>query len=170
MSGYALSQPYGFAGLTQTTVLPGTSGYPAAPAAGATYTITNTNFDRWRLVFCRFTFTTSAVVADRYVTIEYADGTGKSVASDGAAVAVQASTTAQPFAGDINRGVAEWNNLSDVFFPLCGIWREAGTTIQIAVVNIDVADQLKDIRLTFDVWPGGGNVPEDSDAGQAFRE
>lgn len=153
MPGFMLGQPTAYGRTQQVTVAAGINPGVSVPAAGAGFTFTCQPYDMWRLVFCRFTLTTSATVADRYVTVEYPDGTGTSVASDGAAVAVEASTTAQVFAGSLNRGNSEWNNASDVFFPLCGIWLEAGRTVRIAVANIDSTDQLGAIRLTFDRVP-----------------
>jgi hypothetical protein len=123
------------------------------PAAGAVFNFTCQPYDRWRLIACRFTLTTDANAADRYVTIEYMGANNLPMMTDGAPVAVTASTTSQVFAGSLHRTVSEWNNLSDVFFPLSGLWLAAGTQIQIAVANIQVGDQLDLIRLTFDRLP-----------------
>lgn len=163
MSGYALGQAYSFGATEQTTVQPGAGGAAAAPAAGASYTYTLTRFDRWRLVFVTFALTTDATAGNRYVTLEYAGGDGVSFTADAAAVEVTPSTTAQRFVGQYRRGPGEWNTGTDVFFPLCGIWLEAGRTIKVNVASIGAADQLSNIRLTFDrtippAWFDGADV------------
>lgn len=167
MSGYALSQSAGYGLLTQRTIIPGQANYPGRPAAGAGYDLTLTPWDSWRLVFAVFDFTTDDNAADRYVTIDYLDGTGRDVAQDGAAVAVTASTSNQRFSGSLNRGDSEWNNASSVFFPLCGIWRPGGSHVQVNVAGIQVGDQIDHIRLTFDIWPGGEQVPVQTDENAA---
>jgi hypothetical protein len=144
VTGFSYGQPFSD-GLTQQHTILGTK-----PAAGAGFSLTLSRHDRWRLVFIYFELTTSNTVADRYVTVDYVGVGGKTAASDGAAVAVEASTTSQPFAGSLNRGNSEWNNASHVFFPLCGIWLEAGQAVAINVANIDTTDQLANIALTFD--------------------
>lgn len=162
MSGFTLGQPYGHGRTFQHTIIPGTAGANAAPSAGANYTYVVSPWDAMRLVFCRFSLTTSAVAGNRYVTIEYPGPTGGAVVADGAAVLVGPSTTAQRFIGALGRSPAEWNTGTDVFFPLSGIWLEAGRTLTITVANIDTADQLSSIRLTFDtlqVPADGSEIP-----------
>jgi hypothetical protein len=150
VSGFALGQPLGHGRTEQTTIVPGTAGAPVAPAAGATYTYTLTRYDRARLVFAAVTLATDANVANRYLTIEYLDGAGVAIVADGAAVTVSASTTAQRFVGVLRRGTSEWATNTDVFFPLCGVWIEAGQRVKVSVANIQATDQLSNIRLTFD--------------------
>lgn len=153
MSGYALGQSFGYGLTEQSTITPGQGSAAAAPAAGASYTLTLERYNWWRLVFCTFTLTTDANAANRYVTVEYPGGDGVSVLADAAAVIVTASTTNQRYVGSLNRGVSEWNANADVLFPLSGIMLEAGRTVKINVANIQVGDQLSKIRLTFDRVP-----------------
>jgi len=150
VAGFALGQPYGHGRTEQTTIVPGTAGAPVAPAAGATYTYTLTRYDRARLVFAAVTLTTDSNVANRYLTIEYLDGAGVAITADGAAVTVSASTTNQRFVGVLRRGVSEWATNTDIFFPLGGVWIEAGQRVKVNVANIQATDQLSNIRLTFD--------------------
>lgn len=150
MTGFALGQPFGHGRTEQTTIVPGTAGAPVAPAAGASYTYTLTRYDRARLVFAAFTVTTDSNVANRYLTLEYLDGAGVAIVADGASVTVSASTTNQRFVGALNRSPAEWNTNTDVFFPLCGVWIEAGQRVKLNVAGIQAGDQLSNIRLTFD--------------------
>jgi hypothetical protein len=151
--GFLLGQPASFGLTQQSTISAGITAGVNKPAAGAVFNFTCQPYDRWRLVACRFTLTTDSNVADRYVTIEYQGVNNLPFMTDGAPVAVTASTTSQVFVGSLHRTVSEWNNLSDVFFPLSGLWLEAGSQLQIAVKNIQVGDQLDLIRLTFDRLP-----------------
>lgn len=114
---------------------------PANPSAGHTYTHT-TPGDAWeRLIAIQFTLVTSSTVADRLVTIDYAELTGTPFLSDGAAVLVEASST-QVFNGSNNLGSASWNTGTSVFFPLWGGFLESGWTWTINVGAIDTTDQL----------------------------
>lgn len=167
MSGYALSQSYGYGLLAQQAVIPGQADAAPVPAAGAGYDLTLGRYDRYRLVFAHVELTTDDNTADRYLTIDYPDGTNTPLTRDGGAVAVTASTTSQAFEGSLNRGDSEWNNASAVFFPLCGIWRPVGSHLLISVDGIQAGDQLANIRLTFDVWQGGGQVPIQTDENTA---
>jgi hypothetical protein len=146
-TGYLLGQPYSDGRTSQHTAL------AKSPAAGSGFSTTLATYDKQRVVFIRFTLTTSSTVADRYVTVDYIGPDGVAKATDGAAVAVEASTTSQVFAGSLHRGNSEWNNASAVFFPLCGIWLEPGTLLQINVANIDTTDQLSNIKVTLDRTP-----------------
>jgi hypothetical protein len=151
--GHLLGQPAS-AGLTQqSTIGTGISPGISKPAAGSNFTFTCQPYDRWRLVACRFTLSTNATVGDRYPTIEYLGVNNLPFMTDGPPVAVTASTTGQVFAGSLHRSVSEWNNASDVFFPLSGLWLEAGAQIQIAIAGIQTGDQIDLVRLTFDRWP-----------------
>lgn len=144
MSGYTLAQSYGHGRTEQSTIL------VPKPAAGQGASLKLQRYDRWRLVGCVFTIDTDATGADRYLTVEYPGGSGVSQQADGAAVLVTPSTSGQRFVGSLNRGVAEWNTGTDVFFPLSGLWLEAGRTVQIAIAGVGVADQLTNVYLTFD--------------------
>lgn len=163
MSGYALGQGYGYGLTEQSTIVPGQAGYPPPPAAGATYTVTLTRFDRWRLIAVTFTLTTSATDVARAPAIEYSGNTGVPNMFDPVGVTVPKSITAQRFAGGLNLGYSGAVAGGDVGFPLSGLWLEAGSTIKLAVAAIDTTDALSNIRFTFDRWPGGGYVPASSD-------
>jgi hypothetical protein len=151
--GFDLGQPYGHGRTQQSTIAPGLGVAAAAPAAGASYTFTCQPYDYWRLVFCYFELTTSATVANRLVTIQYPGVGAVNRSPDGASVLVTASTTSQPFIGQLHRGVSEWNTGTPVWFPLCGIWLQAGDQVKINVANIDTTDQLAKISMTFDRVP-----------------
>lgn len=144
MSGYTLAQSYGHGRTEQSTVL------LPDPDPGEGASLALERYDRWRLIGCVFTIDTDATSGDRYLTVEYPGGSGVSQQADGAAVTVTPSTTGQRFVGSLNRGVAEWNTGTDVFFPLSGLWLEAGRTVELLVAGAGAGDQLSNIYLTFD--------------------
>ncbi len=125
------------------------------PAAGANYT--HKLAGKWvsRLLQCSFQLTTSATVADRIVTVEYATSAGTVYAADGAAVAVEASTTSQQFYGSSERGTSEWNTGTPVFFPLWGGFLYPGFEIIVNVAGIDTTDQIAAIYLLFERFEVG---------------
>lgn len=152
MSGFALSQAYGY-GLCEQTTLTG-----ANPVAGASFSLQLGSLAapgayKWRLVGCTWKLTTDANAANRYTTVEYLDGGGVGFQADGAGVVVIANTTAQRFVGSLYHGPSDFAANTDVFFPLSGLWLEAGVTVKINVASIQVTDQLSVIRLTFDRLP-----------------
>lgn len=130
------------------------------PAAGANYSHV-VPAGKWRrLKAISFTLTTSAAVANRIVTVDYGRPNAGHFYSDGAAVVQTASGTGV-FYGSDQRGTSEWNTGTAVFFPLWGGFLEDGYTVGITVANIDAADQLSAIFLTyeqFEVGHGGYTV------------
>lgn len=163
MSGYALGQGYGYGLTEQSTIVPGQANAAPAPAAGANYVYTLSRFDRARLIAVTFDLTTSSTDVARAVTIAYSGNSPVSAFSDPTAATVPKSVTAQGFRGALNYGTYAAPTGLPQSFPLCGIWIEAGSTVSILVAAIDTTDQLANIRLTFDRWPGGGYVPAQSD-------
>lgn len=130
------------------------------PAAGATFTH-KVSGDAWeRLVAVTFTLTTSSFVANRIVTVDYAQSDIGTILQDGAAVAQTASATGV-FNGSAERTNSEWNTGTATFFPLWGGFLESGSTFTISVAGIDTADQLSGIIFTtevFEVGRGGYQV------------
>lgn len=155
MSGYALGQPYGY-GLAFEQVILG-----ANPAAGSNFVLTIDARWVWVPVSAVFTLTTDANVANRYVTVEYAQDGQNPYAVSGAAVVFTANGT-QRYAGDRARGVAEWNAGTDVLFGLAAGYLRGGSTFTIRVGSIQVGDTLTKIVLTFDKYPTDPtNIPGD---------
>lgn len=128
--------------------------YPANPAAGAGFSLVMDGRYISRLIAATFTLTTSAVVASRFVTVDYDDGNGKILVSRGAAVGVTAGST-QKFAADMARSGSEWNTGSTVFFGLYDFMLEPGRKLLINVANIDAGDQLSNLVLSFERFPTG---------------
>lgn len=164
MAGYTLAQPFGFGRTEQSTIYAGQSPDYPAPVAGQAYAIHLQRYDRWRLIAATFTLTTDSTAGNRYTTIEYLAANGNSAIADGAAVLVAPSTTAARFLGSLYHTPGEWNVGTDVFFPLSGLWLEAGRRVTINVANMGATDILSKVALTFD------RTLVDDDGSAAIRE
>lgn len=114
----------------------------AAPAAGAVPTVTVGGENYLRVLAAIISISTSAVVANRFVSLDYTDARGNVLVRNAASVLVTAGTVAQQFVWGINRAVAEWNTGTPVFVPLLDMFLNPGNTVKIAVDAIDVGDQL----------------------------
>jgi hypothetical protein len=153
VGGYALGQPYGY-GAAYEQVFVGTS-----PAAGSNFVQVMDSRYVWVLVGIVFTLTTDANVANRYVTVEYAQDGQNPYAVSAAGVLFTAGGV-QRYVGAINRGVAEWNTGTDVLFPLAAGYLRGGSSLTVRVGAIQVGDTLTKIVLTFDKYPTDvSNVP-----------
>jgi len=108
-----------------------------------------------RLVAIRLRLDTSAVVANRVLTVQYQDGNGTNVEEDGAGVAALAGTSAQVYAGSYQRTSSEWGPAGPIFFPLCGRFMQGGQRLRINVLNMDAGDQLSAIVLSFERFVPG---------------
>lgn len=154
MSSFALGQPHGFGRSFQRTRR------ATVPAAGAVYTEPlNSNY-RHLLVHAVFTLTTSATVANRYVTLQYLYGDGHPAWISAAAV-VQTASSAQRYVGSYERGTSEWNTGTDVLFPIAPMFLDGGGTFSINVNGIQTTDAITGIYLTFDLYPTADTVMPD---------
>lgn len=150
MSNHWLTSPFGW-GQGFQWIDRGTS-----PAAGA---VLSTQLSpRWRHLYTEisFTLTTDSNAANRYVTVEAEDTDGNPFWINGASVTVSANST-QRFVGQIQRGPAEWNTNTDVFFPLSPTILNGGTNFKINVQNIQVGDTLTLIKLVSMRFPTDDN-------------
>jgi len=150
VAGVLLGQSASYGLTQQVTIVPGVTGDAPAPVAGASYSLTLGDYDFWRLIACYFELTTDGNAANRFVSVQYLDGAGKQTVQDGMAKVVAASQTSVPYSGSILRGTSEFVAGSPVFFPLSGLWLEAGRTVKINIGSIQAADTLANISLTFD--------------------
>lgn len=157
--GSTLSQPYGYDGAQQQVVI-GT-----APGAGLNFTYPQDGRYIERIISCVFTLTTSATVANRYVTLEYADGGGNSFAVDAAAAVVTAGST-QRFAGSMSRGTSSVAASTDVIFGLTPVFLYTGWTLKILVASIAAGDTLTKIAFLTDRFNTGN---QDAPAGAVLR-
>lgn len=163
MDGYGLGQPYGYGLTEQSTLTPGVGDAPLKPAAGANYTLSLQRYDRWRLIGVAFILVTDSNAADRFVQVQYPGGDGVVTIADLTTYKQVASKTVSYY-GALDGLIAQdaATNVS-ASFRLSGQWLEVGRSVVIAVGGIQVGDLLSNIRLTFDRWPGGGQVPAESD-------
>jgi len=116
------------------------------PAAGAGFIQALDSRWWWRFDSVRFTLTTSAAVANRFVTVDYCDPEGTPWVRS-PALAVQAAGVAQEYdfqARSIGvQGIAG----QPMFADLPKVILPPGWQLRINVGAIDVADQLSAIRL-----------------------
>ena len=150
MAGVLLGQSASYGLTQQVTLEAGFTDGASIPAAGAEFSFVCGDYDFWRLIAIYFEITTDANAANRLVTVQYPQRGGLSPVKDGAGLVITANTTSQQFSGSLTRGVAEWATNTPVFFPLSGLWLEAGRVVKIDVDNIQAGDQLANILLTFD--------------------
>lgn len=162
MAGFALGQSYGVGRTFQHTVRPGqVDGFPLV-TAGADYTASLQRYDRWRLVAVTFDLTTDANAANRYVQVQYLDGTGVPIARDITA-AVQVASKVFHYSGALDSlvGVDALTNVT-ASFRLSGLWLEAGQRINVQVGAVQVGDAFTNMRFTFDTTliPADGSQDE----------
>lgn len=120
---------------------------PATPAAGATVSVPVAGENYVRVLAARLTITTSAVVANRVVTLDFLNARGITYVQNGASVLVTASTTNQVFEWDLNRTVSEWNTGTAVWAPLLPVFLPPGFSVKFNVAAIDVGDQISGLHL-----------------------
>ena len=119
------------------------------PAAGASYNVALDGRYWWRLTAATFTLATDANAANRYVSVQVGLVGPGTLVLGAAAVVVTANTTAQRFAGSVDRGDSEWNTGTDVLFPLQDYPLLGGRTLTINIANVQVGDQLSAISLAW---------------------
>lgn len=150
MTGFTLGQPYGVGRTQQSTITPGLAGAAVPPAAGAGYTFVLQRYDYWRLIGASFTLVTDANAGNRYVQIQYPDGTAVPTMRDISAFAQVASKTVNYSAGLDGLIAQDGATAVTASFRLSGHWLEVGRSVVLAIVGVQVGDQLSNIRLTFD--------------------
>lgn len=149
-AGFRLGQPYGYGRTQQSTIMPGQQQFAVAPGAGVGYTAVLQRYAWWRLIAVTFDLVADANAANRYVQIQYPDGTAVPVARDISAFAQVASKTVH-YSGALDQLVAQ-DGATNVTaqFRLSGLWLEVGRSVVIAIAGVQVGDQLSNIRMTFD--------------------
>jgi hypothetical protein len=123
------------------------SGSIQSPAAGAGFAFTWSPIQRVKLESLRFTFTASAVVANRLIVAQLLDPNGISVFETGSTTAVAASGasdyvvspafgTPAPMQGPVNVAVG-------LAWP--AFWLPPAWQVKVSVVAIDVGDTFSNI-------------------------
>jgi hypothetical protein len=120
---------------------------PDNPAAGVNATV-KVPGEAWVAVLAaRCSLTTSATVANRFVSLDYIDARGITRVRNAAALVVAASTTGLAFEWNAGRTMAEWASNTPVLAPCLDMWLEPGGSFQITVDNIQAADQLSAVHF-----------------------
>lgn len=118
-----------------------------APAAGAGFVLPLDSRWWWYIKSVRFTLTTSAVVANRFVTVDYQDAEGNTWARSPSPV-VQAAGVANQGYEFAPRNIAVSGIAAQpIFADLVGLWIPPGWRLAISVALIDVGDQLGAPRI-----------------------
>lgn len=128
---------------------------PAQPAAGAVYSYT-VGGEAWlRVLAARLSITTSATVANRFVSLDYINARGITYVRNGAAAVITASTTAQAFEWNYQRTVSDWNTNTPIFVPCLDTWLPPGFKVQFSVDAIDTTDQISALHLYVQRYASG---------------
>jgi hypothetical protein len=118
------------------------------PAAGANFTYTNNTGASQTLVTAQGTFTTSAVVLNRFISLQGFDAGAHKIFQAGDLTAIAANSTATLFS---YVGAPQINGATgSVYAPMPqGVVIPAGGTVQFVASPIDAGDQWSNISLTF---------------------
>lgn len=121
---------------------------PANPAAGAGYQLVNGTAQPWALLSVKFTLTTSAAVANRFVSVQIRDGGGATVAENSDLTAVTASQALTMF---LAAGLPNIPNAASgtVLGAVPAVPVQPGWSININVSAEDAADQLSSIVIVY---------------------
>jgi hypothetical protein len=125
------------------------------PAAGANLSFAVEGRALIRILSARCSITTSATVANRFVSLDYINARSVTQCRNAAGLVVLASTTAQVFEWNQARTRAEWAANTPVLVPLLPMFLAPGEIIQISVDNIQVADQISAASLTIERFDTG---------------
>lgn len=124
------------------------------PAAGANVTITPNRVGDWLVHQVVLTLTTSAVVANRAVALKATDGTSTYFLT--ASASVQAASLSQQYSAFEGSGSAVGVAPTLLVpWPSRGLYLPQGFSLQSAIANIDVADQLSAVTLWVSEYPTG---------------
>ena len=139
------------------------------PAAGAQFSYKIQGQYSTRLLSIIFTIVTDANVANRAVTVDFADPEDSVWASNGYGAVITASTT-QKHSGQIDRTVGEWASGTTIFFPISDLFIDPGNKIRINVANIQATDALSAIVMVLERFPTGNRgYPEGAVTPRARR-
>lgn len=126
----------------------------ADPAAGANYSVSNTGLGPWRILSLAFQLVTSAVVANRALSLEVDDGTDTFLRLPAGAVQA-ASLTVRYGAADGLTGATAVGSVTTVALPNGGAFLEQGWRLRTVIDNLDASDQLSKLRLFVEEYPSG---------------
>lgn len=120
------------------------------PAAGANKTVALGQQFAVRVLAAKCQLDTDANAANRFLSLDYIKADGTTYVENGAGLVVTASTVAQVFDWQVNRGVGEWAANTPVFVPLLPLWLPPGISLRFTVDSIQVGDTLTNIKLVIE--------------------
>jgi hypothetical protein len=119
----------------------------ATPAAGANASFTVEGRNLVRIYGARATLTTSATVANRFLSLDYLTARGNTFLRNAAGLVVVASTTNQAFEWNAQRTDDKVVANAPVLLPVFPAFLTPGTVVQFTVDAIQVGDQLTSLSL-----------------------
>jgi hypothetical protein len=125
------------------------------PAAGANLSFTVESRALIRILAARCSITTSATVANRFVSLDYLNARGVTQVRNAAGLVLTASTTAQVFEWNSARSRSEWAANTPVLVPVLPMFLAPGEIIQITLDSIQAADQISAASLTVERFDTG---------------
>lgn len=129
----------------------------AAPAAGAEFTLRAPGQGIWRVMSLAFTFVTSAVVANRRVSLLADDQTDVWFAAVSTVDLTATSTTRlSAYQGAAATGVA--GSIVTVALPQDGLLLMPGYRLRSSTAGIDAGDQYSAIRAELIEYPEGPDL------------
>lgn len=149
MSGLSLTQPFGIGFGVQEPFA------PADPGAGVNLAFTCDGRGLRRLTTLVLTLTTSAVVASRYLKLEW-QGSGTKPYAVAAVAATLAASSTQRYVFATSYAAQSWNTGTDAFAPLPAVLLAPGDSLVTVVDNLDAGDTLTTIRGTMERFPLDG--------------
>lgn len=127
------------------------------PAPGAEFVIPNSGVGNWLVLSIVAVLTTSAVVANRLVTLVADDGT--TIYWRGGASAVQAASLVDNYSAFAGAsGSPAVANFVPIDFPGDGLWLPQGFRLRSQTTAIDVGDQYSAIALQVLELPIGPEI------------
>lgn len=127
----------------------------AQPAAGANASVSVPGQYGMRVLAARAKLTTSATVANRYVSLDYIDANSVTRARNITSVAIAASATAQPIEWNHAWHVSDHSTGSTIVVPVMPLLVPPAWSIRFTVDGIDTTDQLASLSLVVEKVPTG---------------
>lgn len=126
-----------------------------SPAAGSNLAFTVTGAQWIRVLGARATVTTSATVANRFVSLDYINARSQTMMRNAAGLVLTASTTNQAFEWSAQRTDAQWAANTPVLAPLFPAFLAPGSIVQITLDSIQAADAITAASLLVEKFDTG---------------
>lgn len=125
---------------------------PAAPSAGANFSLAVNLNARWRITAIRFTFTTDANAANRRIQVGGIVGTINFALSG--AGDIQTASEARNYDFNVGTGSAYSSGDADnLYAPLNSqMYLEVGDSLRIIIANIQAGDAITNIGIRLQQW------------------